>query len=39
MSTTPDQPHNRRKLWIILTVIAALAIIGIIIWRMIAVPD
>lgn len=30
---------NNRKLWITIGVIAALAIIGIIIWRMIAVPD
>lgn len=32
-------PNNNRKLWIWIGVIVALAIIGIIIWRMIAVPD
>ena len=38
MSTTPS-PNNRRKIWIAVAVVAACAIIGIIIWRMIAVPD
>lgn len=39
MSDQPVQPNNNRKLWIAIGVIAALAIIGVIIWRMIAVPD
>lgn len=39
MSTTPSKPNNNRKLWIAIAVVAACAIIGIIIWRMIAVPD
>ena len=39
MAATPSPSGNHRKLWITLIVICALAIIGIIIWRMIAVPD
>lgn len=38
MSTTPSQPgKSHKKLWITLAVIAACAIIGIIIWKLIAV--
>lgn len=32
-------PNSRKTLWITIGVIVALAIIGVIIWRMIAVPD
>lgn len=39
MSTTPTQPNKTRKIWIAIAVVAACAIIGIIIWRMIAVPN
>lgn len=39
MADNTPTPHNNRKLWITIGVIVALAIIGIIIWRMIAVPD
>ena len=38
MADTPA-PRNNKKIWITVDIIAALAIIGIIIWRMIAVPD
>lgn len=37
MSTTPSQPNNRRKLWYAIAIVAACAIIGIIIWKMIEV--
>lgn len=38
MSTTPTQPgNNHKKLWVIIAIIAACAIIGIIIWKMIEV--
>lgn len=36
MSTTPTS-NNKRKLWITIGVIAGCAIIGIIIWKLIAV--
>ena len=41
MSTTPTQPegNNHKKLWITIGVICALAIVGVLIWRMIAHPD
>lgn len=39
MSTNPTQSNKNRKIWITVAVIAACAIIGIIIWRMIAVPN
>lgn len=38
MSTTPtNQGKSHKKLWIAIAIIAACAIIGIIIWKMIAV--
>ena len=38
MSTTPSQPGNsKKKIWIAVAVVAACAIIGIIIWKMIEV--
>lgn len=36
MATTPT-PGNNRKIWIAIAIIAACAIIGIIIWKLIAV--
>lgn len=41
MATTPNQPNNKnsKRLWLIITAIAACAIVGIIIWKMIAVPQ
>lgn len=37
MATTPSAPNNKRKIWITVSIIAACAIIGIIIWKLIAV--
>lgn len=37
MATTPTTPNNKRKIWITVAVIAGCAIIGIIIWKLIAV--
>lgn len=38
MSNNPTQPGNsHKKLWIAVTIVAACAIIGIIIWKLIAV--
>lgn len=38
MSTTPDTTgKSHKKLWITIAIIAACAIIGIIIWKLIAV--
>lgn len=38
MANNPSQPgKNHKKLWVIIAVIAACAIIGIIIWKMIEV--
>ena len=38
MSPNPSQPEkSHKKLWITIAVVAACAIIGIIIWKMIAV--
>ena len=33
---TPENPKSSKKTWIVIGVIVALAIIGIVIWRMIA---
>ena len=40
MSPSSSNPNpNNKKIWIIIGVICALAIIGVLIWRMIAHPD
>ena len=39
MADIENKPPKSNKTWIAIVVIAALAIIGIIIWRMIAVPN
>lgn len=38
METSPSQPNkNKKKIWIAVAIVAACAIIGIIIWKMIEV--
>lgn len=37
MSTAPTNPGNKRKIWLALAIIVACVIIGLVIWKMIAV--
>lgn len=40
MSENGQNPNSgNKKIWIVIGIICALAIIGVVIWRMIAVPD
>ena len=34
---TPTQPNNKRKIWVACAIIIACVVVGLVIWKMIAV--
>lgn len=37
MATTPTPTNNKKKIWVALAILVACVIIGLVIWKMIAV--
>lgn len=37
MDNTPTNPKNHRKLWVALAILVACVVVGLVIWKMIAV--